>query len=280
MTTPHQALVGTDWLHERLGEVRVLDGSWHLPSTGRSADAEFADEHIPGAQRFDIDAVADASSSLPHMLPAPEQFAAAVSAMGIGNDDHVVVYDTQGLFSAARVWWMFRVFGHERVSVLDGGLPAWKAKGHPVTAELAQITPTRFEARFRPELVADLERVRDIVADGSAQILDNRSADRFHMRVPEPRPHVRAGRMPGATNLPMGDLLDEGGRLLRGERLRRVLGEAGVDPTAPSVCSCGSGVTACVAALALYTLGHESAAVYDGSWTEWGSRDDTPIETG
>jgi thiosulfate/3-mercaptopyruvate sulfurtransferase len=214
------------------------------------------------------------------MLPSPEKFAAAVSEMGIGNDDHVVVYDTQGLFSAARVWWMFRVFGHDRVSVLDGGLPAWKAAGLPVTDAPPRAKPAQFEARFRPELVADLARMRAIVAQGDAQILDNRSADRFHMRVPEPRPNVRAGHMPGARSLPMGALLDADGRLLPGDALRRVLREANVDPAAPSVCSCGSGVTACIAALALHTLGHDAVAVYDGSWTEWGGRQDTPIESG
>lgn len=271
--------VSAQWLRENLDRVRVLDGSWHLPASGRDAAAEFAQGHIPGAQRFDIDAIADHDTPLPHMLPSPEAFADAVAQLGIDSSSHVVVYDSLGLFSAARVWWMFRVFGHDAVSVLDGGLPAWRAAELPLETGQPAAQTGRFEARFRPELVADLDAMRALVADGQRQILDARPADRFHMRVPEPRAGIRPGRMPGAINLPMTAVLDDARKLLPPDALRRVLADAGVRPEAPSVCSCGSGVTACVLALALHRLGQHDAAVYDGSWTEWGGRGDTPIET-
>ncbi|MDH5670680.1 MAG: 3-mercaptopyruvate sulfurtransferase [Myxococcales bacterium] len=268
-----------DALRERPESIRVLDGSWHLPSSGRDAEREFAVAHIAGAQRFDIDAIADSNTELPHMLPTPEAFAAAASALGIDGGREVVVYDTLGLFSAARVWWMFRVFGHDRVRVLDGGLPAWRGAGLPLSADRVTVDARIFSASYRPQLVADLAQMRAWVDAGSIQVLDARPAARFHMRVPEPRPGVRPGRMPGARNLPITELLTAEGKLRDKSELGRVLEAANVDASARSVCSCGSGVTACIIALALYELGQDAAVVYDGSWTEWGGRDDTPIET-
>lgn len=277
------ALVSTAWLADRLGDadIRVVDGSWHMPQLGRDARAEFAAARIPGAVFFDIDEIADADDPLPHMLPGAGRFAARVGALGIADDSRVVCYDATGVGSAARVWWMFRAFGHERVCVLDGGLPKWRAEGRPVAAGAPAPTPAAYAARPRPALVRDRDRVRAALESGAEQILDARSRGRFAGAEPEPRPGLRGGHMPGAHNLPFLELYNsESGTMKPAAALEALYRGAGIDLDRPVVTTCGSGVTACNLALGLHLLGCGDVAVYDGSWTDWGGRGDTPVETG
>ena len=273
-------LVTTDWLAANLGRhtVRPVDGSWHMPQLKRDARAEFAQAHIPGAVFFDIDAIADTASPLPHMLPNARKFAESVGALGIGDRDVVVVYDTRGVISAARVWWTFRAFGHARVTVLDGGLPKWQAEGRPVETGVPAPKPRRFTARLHRSLVRDLAQMRANLASRREQVLDARSHGRFIGTEPEPRPGLRGGHIPGSLNLPYDQLYRKDGTLLPPDDLQRRFEAAGLDPAKPVVTTCGSGVTAAVLALGLHLLGHEKVAVYDGSWTEWGGRNDTPLE--
>jgi thiosulfate/3-mercaptopyruvate sulfurtransferase len=276
------ALVETDWLATRLAspDVRVLDASYYLPGEGRDTAADFRVGHIPGAVFFDIDAVADADNPLPHMLPGAEQFAHQVGALGIANDQHVVVYDTAGLFSAARVWWMFRVFGHDRVAVLSGGMPKWLAEGRPTEGGDGAPAAAEFAARFRPELARSIEDMRANLESGAAQVLDARGAGRFAGTEPELRPGLRSGHIPGSRNLPYPELVDPATKaVLDAPALGERFAAAGIELGRPVITTCGSGVTACALAFGLHLLGHGEVAVYDGSWTEWGGRDDTPVET-
>ena len=280
--TRPDALVSTAWLAAHLDDanVRVVDGSWHLPPLGRDARAEYAAAHIPGAAFFDIDAIADPASDLPHMLPAASAFGAAVGALGIANSDRVVVYDTNGIVSAPRVWWMFRAFGHETVAVLDGGLPQWQREEHAVTDATVVPAPAAFTATLRDGLVRDLDALRDNLASAHELVVDVRAAGRFNGTEPEFRAGVRSGHMPGAVNLPYAAVLDAAGEhMLPADALTSTLAAAGVTGTRPVVTSCGSGITACIVALAMHLVGRDEWAVYDGSWTEWGGRADTPIET-
>ncbi|MCG7503903.1 3-mercaptopyruvate sulfurtransferase [Mesorhizobium retamae] len=273
--------VDADWLEQRLGQpgLSIVDASWYLPAQKRDARGEYDAAHIPGAVFLDQDAVSDQNSSLPHTLASPREFAQYVGSMGISADDTIVVYDGPGFFSAPRAWWMFRVMGVFQTYILDGGFDRWKAEGHPVTAEPTKIAPGIFHADFDASRVASLEDMRRIVASGESQIADARSPGRFAGIEPEPRAGVRAGHMPGAHNLPYS-ALSENGTLLPKSKLREVIERAGVDLSKPVVTSCGSGITAAAITLALETLGHTDNKLYDGSWTEWGSLLDTPVETG
>lgn len=274
-------VIDADWLQQRLGSpgVALVDGSWYLPAQKRDAQAEYDAGHIPGAVFFDLDQVVDPNSDLPHMLPSPEDFARYVGSMGISADDTVVVYDGPGFFSAPRVWWMFRTMGMYQVYILDGGFDRWKAAGRPVTAEATRIAPCVFHARFDKERVVSLAGMRRIVESGESQIADARSPGRFAGTDPEPRPGLRSGHMPGARNVP-SSALSKDGELLSVEELRSVLQDAGLDLTKPVVTSCGSGVTAAAITLALESVGHTDNRLYDGSWTEWGGQQDTPVATG
>jgi thiosulfate/3-mercaptopyruvate sulfurtransferase len=276
-----ETVVTTDWLAKHLGDsdLRILDGSWHMAHLKRDPRAEFAEAHVPGAVFFDVDAIADHSTTLPHMLPAPEAFAAAVGALGVGSGDRVVVYDVRGVVSAARVWWTFRAFGHDAVAVLDGGLKKWRAEGRPVERGTPAPAARAFTARRRPELVRDLEAMRANLASRGAQVLDARSAGRFAGTEPEPRAGLRGGHIPGSLNLPYETLYRPDGTLRSPDELSGAVRAAGVDLGRPIVTTCGSGVTASVLALALYLIGRQDVAVYDGSWSEWGGRADTPVAT-
>jgi thiosulfate/3-mercaptopyruvate sulfurtransferase len=284
MTIDNQSpLVSTDWLATKLGSPNlvVFDASFFLPNQGRDAKAEYAQAHIPGAQFFDIDAIADHTTDLPHMLPSPEQFAQAAGQLGIGNDTQVVVYDSNFFMASARVWWTFRVFGHDRVAVLDGGLAAWRQQGRAVDGETVTPKPQSFTADFRTELLRKLDEVKALLGQPDAQLLDARGPGRFHGTEPEPRPGVRGGHIPGSRNLPFKTLTDEASfRLKPLYELEALYRQTGIDIHQPVVTTCGTGVTASILALGLYLLGNETVAVYDGSWTEWGGQGDVPVEIG
>jgi thiosulfate/3-mercaptopyruvate sulfurtransferase len=258
----------------------VLDASYYLAAAARDARAEYRAEHIPGAVYFDIEALSDPATPLPHMLLPPDRFAAAMERLGVGDGHRIVVYDTSGTnFSAARAWWMFRIYGHDCVAVLDGGLAAWKRAGHAVESGEV-IRPTApFTPRYRRELVRALDEVRHALADGIAQVVDARSPGRFAGTEPEPRAGLRGGHMPGSRNTPYGSFTGPDGLLLDRAGLEATFREAGVDLSRPVIASCGSGVSACTVLLALDLLGHADHSLYDGSWTEWGGRADTDVET-
>jgi len=276
-------IVSTAWLAEHLGspDIAILDASWHMPATKRDAKAEFVAGHIPGAQFFDIDEIADTESPLPHMLPSPEKFSARVRKLGVGDGQQVVVYDSAGLFSAARVWWMFKVFGHDKVAVLDGGLPKWKAEGRALAQGPASRPQERhFTAQLNAAMVKSRGEVAAALSGHTAQVADARSPTRFRGEDIEPRPGVRPGHMPGARNVHYATLLNGDGTLKDADALRKIFAAAGVDAARPVITSCGSGVTAAILSLALTQIGAPSHALYDGSWTEWGSTPELPVAVG
>ncbi|KRE06021.1 3-mercaptopyruvate sulfurtransferase [Bosea sp. Root381] len=265
--------VSTEWLAERLDapDVVVVDGSWYLPAHGRDPHAEYAERRIPGALRFDIDAVKDAGSDLPHMLPRPEAFAAAVGAKGIGDGMRIVIYDGLGLFSAPRVRWTFKTFGAKDVVILEGGFPKWQAENRPIEHGPPRSRAARsFTARLDHSAVADADDVARALSEGTAQVVDARPGDRFRGEAPEPRPGVRSGHIPGALNLPAPAVMRDG-QLKSPEEIAAAFTEAGVDLDRPLITSCGSGVTAAILSAALESIGKRARALYDGSWAEWGA---------
>ena len=277
-----RTLVSTRWLADHLADpdLRIIDASWYLPDMGRNARAEYDAAHIPGARYVDIDDLSDNRSSLPHMAPPVEKFMSRMRGMGIGDGHQVVVYDGMGLFSAPRVWWLFRLMGKVDVAVLDGGFPKWRAEGHPVE-DLPPVTRDRhITVQRQAHLVKDVSQVAAAAKLGDWQIVDARSAPRFRGEAPEPRPGLRAGHIPGSVNLPFGNLLNPDGTMKGPEGLRAALAEAGVDLDRPVITTCGSGVTAAIITLALERLGHRRHALYDGSWAEWGMYPDLAVEKG
>jgi len=283
LNTAKKWIVESDWLaaHLEAPDLVVFDGSWHLPTTGRDPKAEYQDAHIPGALFFDIDDLSDEKSALPHMLPSTVKFASRMKKMGVGDGMRIVVYDTEGLFSAARVWWTFRAMGHEDVAVLNGGLRKWKAEERPLDDGPPRKRP---ECHYTPlmnaSLIRDMDDIKQVLERRSAQIVDARPPGRFVGSEPEPRPGLRCGHLPGARNVPSQSLLNSDGTLKSQSELAKIFADAGIDTSMPVITTCGSGVTASMLSLALAVLGQTDAAVYDGSWAEWGGDNGLPIETG
>jgi thiosulfate/3-mercaptopyruvate sulfurtransferase len=282
LTDDPKTLVSTAWLaaHRSDPDLRVIDASWYLPDMGRDAKAEYKAAHIPGARFFDIDEITDSRSNLPHMAPPPEKFVSRMRAMGIGDGHQVVVYDGAGLFSAARVWWTFRLMGKTDVAVLDGGFPKWQAEGREVEDMPPVLRDRHITVSRQHGLVKDVTQVAHAAKLGEAEIIDARSAARFKGEAPEPRPGLRSGHIPGSKNVPYASLLNPDGTMKPVADLRAVFEAAGVNLSKPAITACGSGVTAAILSLALERMGHKNHALYDGSWAEWGMYEDLAVEKG
>ncbi|MGB7317957.1 MAG: 3-mercaptopyruvate sulfurtransferase [Planktotalea sp.] len=275
-------LVSTEWLaaHMRDPDLRIIDASWYMPAENRDPKAEYDKAHIPGARFFDIDEISDARSALPHMAPSAEKFMSRMRAMGVGDGHQVVVYDAEGVFSAPRVWWLFRLMGQGSVAVLDGGMKKWIAEGRAIEDLPPVIRDRHMMVRFQNQMVKDATQVAAAAKLGTPQIVDARSPARFAGSEPEPREGLRAGRIPGSRNVFFKNLLNDDGTMKEPAALKAAFETAGVDLDKPVITSCGSGITACILSLALERIGKSDHAVYDGSWTEWGSVSSMPIETG
>ncbi len=272
-------LVSTEWLNDKLEapDIRIVDATWFMPAEGRDARADYRAAHIPRAVFFDIDEIADSDSPLPHMLPSPTKFASRVKKLGLGDGLRIIAYDNNNFAASARVWWMFRAMGHEDVAVLDGGFGKWRAEGRPVDDLEPRPSERHFTPRANSFLLRDLDQMRANLTSRREQVVDTRSAARFSGAVAEPRPGLKAGHIPGASNVPVSDLVAADGTLKDSQALTALFAAAGVDLDRPITTSCGSGVSAAVASLALARLGRSDVALYDGSWTEWGSQPDTPV---
>ncbi|MEX5730080.1 thiosulfate/3-mercaptopyruvate sulfurtransferase [Rhodovulum iodosum] len=277
-----KTLVSTDWLaaHLKDPDLRILDGSWYLPPMGRDGRDEYDAAHIPGARFFDIEEISDQRSDIPHMAPPMEKFISRMRAMGVGDGHQVVVYDGAGLFSAARVWWTFRLMGKTDIAVLDGGFPKWQAEGRPVEDLPPILRDRHITVQRQAHLVKDVTQVAAASKLGDYEIVDARSPGRFVGDEPEPRPNLRSGHIPGAKNVHFATLLNDDGTMKSPEALRAIIEAAGVDLKKPVITSCGSGVNAAILNLALEIIGHRNHAVYDGAWTEWGMYNDLPVATG
>ena len=269
-------LVTVKWLAAHSPGLKIIDASWYMPAQNRNCYAEFKTGHIPGAVFFDIEAIADQASDHPHMLPTPDEFAQTVAKLGIGHHDTIIVYDTAGLFSAARVWWSLTIMGARDVRVLQGGLPAWQQAGHKIDDHREPIMATQFNPFFNTKGVKNLAEMRDLTANRTHSILDARPADRFFGRAPEPRPGLPSGHMPGSTSLTFDQLLDQGAMKPTGQ-LFEIFADLGLAPDNPVTTTCGSGVTAAVLALGLVVAGHTNVSLYDGSWTQWASDPNSTI---
>jgi thiosulfate/3-mercaptopyruvate sulfurtransferase len=282
-TDVSQHLVSTEWLaeHSSAPDITIVDASWHLPPTGRDGYGEYLEQHIPGALYFDIDDLSDTDSDLPHMLPSPEKFASRMRKLGIGDGKRIVAYDTVGLFSAARAWWMFKIMGHDDVVLLDGGMKKWQAENRPLEDGPPPPRQERhFTARLQTMMVRDRSGVQRASTSNTPQIVDARAADRFSGDAPEPRPGLRSGHIPGSRNLPFTQLLNHDGTMKSTDDIAAAFSNAGIDMSAPIITSCGSGVTAAVLTFGLTLLGHRNHALYDGSWSEWGADETCEVETG
>ncbi len=277
-----KTLVSCDWLAKHLNDpdLRLFDASWHMPGSERDAKAEYAEAHIPGARFFDIDEIADLRSPLPHMVPPVEKFMSRMRAMGVGDGHQVVVYDSAGIFSAARVWWLFRLMGKTDIAVLDGGLPKWRAGGHPLTDAAPVIRDRHMTVTVQNDLVKDVTQVAAAAKLRDWEIVDARAAERFRGEVAEPREGLRSGHIPNSKNVPFATLINDDGTMKDPAALKAVFEAAGVDLTKPVISSCGSGVTAAILDLALTRIGHPRHAIYDGSWSEWGMYNDLKVATG
>ncbi|RKF16390.1 3-mercaptopyruvate sulfurtransferase [Roseovarius spongiae] len=277
-----KTLVSTEWLaaHLQDPDLRILDASWYLPAAERDAKAEYDEAHIPGARFFDIDEISDSRSELPHMAPSPEKFMSRLRAMGVGDGHQVVVYDGAGIFSAARVWWLFRLMGQRNVAVLDGGFPKWRAEERPTEDMPPMVRDRHMTARRQNQMVKDATQVAAAAKLGDHAIIDARAPDRFRGDAPEPREGLRAGHIPGARNVHYATLLNEDGTMKEPDALRAAFEAAGVDLSRPAITTCGSGVTAAILNLALERIGKTDHALYDGSWTEWGASPTVAVATG
>ena len=280
MTDTVPTLVETDWVADRLGDsaIRIVDATWYLPTVDRKGIQDYEEGHLPGAVFWDIDAIADPGTHLPHMMPDQATFEGHMKALGIGSDHHVIVYDNIKMMTAPRVWWTLRAFGHGRVSLLNGGLNKWRAENLPLSTDPDDIPDVTFSANFNAAMIRSVEQVWANVASEDEQVLDARGAGRFNGTDPELRPECRSGHIPKSLNLPFNELIDpETGTIRPPKELAARINASGIDSSSPVVTTCGSGITACVLALGLHLTGRHDVAVYDGSWTEWGSREDTPV---